>query len=85
MPVFDMTFDNFLQNADFDVFTFGRPPVSIDIMTAVKGLDFETAYQNAEWKEVAGLSICTLSLPDLLSAKKASGRPKDEDDISHLE
>mgnify|MGYP007026490849 CR=1 FL=1 len=32
MSVFDMTEDRFLQTEDNDVFTFGRPPVSIDII-----------------------------------------------------
>ena len=41
MPVFDMTEENFLNNPDLNVFTFGRPPRSIDIMTAVKGIDFD--------------------------------------------
>ena len=47
MAFFDMTEKNFLYNENFDVFTFGRPPVSIDIMKKVKGLDFESAYQHS--------------------------------------
>ena len=38
MPLFDMTESNFLENKHFNVFSFGRPPVSIDLMTEVKGL-----------------------------------------------
>jgi hypothetical protein len=30
MPVFDMTEDNFLNHPEWDVFTFGVPPVAID-------------------------------------------------------
>ena len=41
MPVFDMTEEKFLTHGESDVFTFGRAPSSIDIMTKVKGLDFE--------------------------------------------
>lgn len=85
MPIFDMTSEAFLQNPDFDVFTFGRPPVAIDIMTAVKGLEFAQAFQNAEWREIGGLKVCILALSDLLLAKKAAGRSKDKDDISHLQ
>lgn len=47
MPVFDMTEQNFLNNSDMDVFTFGVSPVSIDIMTAAKGLEFEETYKNS--------------------------------------
>ena len=39
MPVFDMTEENFLKNPDLNVFTFGRPPRSIDIMTFVLPLN----------------------------------------------
>jgi hypothetical protein len=41
MPVFDMTEENFLHHPDWDVFTFGTPPVAIDLMVEIKGLDFE--------------------------------------------
>ena len=32
MPVFDMTEENFLHHPNCDVFTFGIPPVAIDLM-----------------------------------------------------
>ena len=41
MPVFEMTLDKFLHDSSVDVFSFGRPPVSIDIITQVKGLEFD--------------------------------------------
>lgn len=84
MAVFDMTPSNFLENSELDVFTFGRPPVSIDIMLRVKGLDFEDTYGHAEQKVVEGLNIRLISLPDLLEAKIKSGRNKDFDDLEHL-
>lgn len=37
MPVFDMTLENFLNHPEWDVFSFGKSSVAIDIMTAVKG------------------------------------------------
>ncbi|MEO6132039.1 MAG: nucleotidyltransferase [Saprospiraceae bacterium] len=85
MPLFDMSMNNFLGNSDFDVFTFGRPPVSIDVMLAVKGMDFEKVYLNLEKRVVEGLEVKVISLPELLKAKIASGRKKDLDDIEHLE
>ena len=85
MPVFDMTPDRFLTNANYDVFTFGRPPVCIDILTQVKGLEFQPAFQHAEWFEIGeGLSVRALRLSDLLEAKQAAARPKDLDDIENL-
>jgi len=40
MPVFDMTEKKILDDKTIDVFSFGRPPVSIDIITSLKGLEF---------------------------------------------
>jgi hypothetical protein len=84
MPVFDMTEDAFLNNQTFDVFTFGKPPSSIDIMVAVKGMDFADCYQNAVYFEEGGLAIRTIFINDLINAKKASGRAKDINDLENL-
>ena len=84
MPVFDMTKENFLNNDKIDVFTFGRSPVAIDIMTSVKGLEFKDCFKNAPVYDLEGLAIRFLHINDLLSAKKATNRPKDQDDIEHL-
>jgi hypothetical protein len=84
MPIFDMTEDNFLNNPNLDVFRFGRPPVCIEILNTVKGLNFEEAFTNAItnlWEEVA---IRFLSREDLIKAKKASNRPRDINDIENL-
>jgi hypothetical protein len=85
MPVFDMTADRFLASNHYDVFTFGRPPVCIDILTQVKGLDFAAAFARSEWFEITDtLSVCALRLSDLIEAKQAAARPKDLDDIENL-
>jgi hypothetical protein len=84
MPVFDMTEDAFLNNKNFDVFTFGNPPSSIDIMVAVKGLNFEECFSNAIYFEEDGLQIRTIFINDLINAKKASGRSKDLNDLENL-
>ena len=84
MPVFDMTEENFLKNPELNVFTFGRPPRCIDIMTAVKGLEFDETFQAAETVEIENLKVCLIHLNHLLKAKKAAGRYKDLDDIENL-
>ena len=84
MPLFDMTQFNFLNNEDIDVFTFGVPPVSIDIMTELKGLTFEECQKQAVKETVDGLTINVISFENLITAKKASNRPKDQDDIDQL-
>ncbi len=83
MPVFDMTEQNFLHS-EYDVWGFGREPVKIEIMTAVKGLNFESAYTQSQLYNEGDLSIRHLHLNSLIEAKKASGRHKDLDDIEQL-
>ncbi|RYD80149.1 MAG: hypothetical protein EOP55_03010, partial [Sphingobacteriales bacterium] len=77
MPVFDMTKENFLNHPDWEVFSFGRPPTSIDLMIMVKGLNFEECYTNAVFFEEDDLIIRTINYEDLLTAKKSSARAKD--------
>ncbi len=85
MPVFDMTEEKFLETDLYDVFSFGRPPVSIDIITRIKGLDFEEAFAFAQWFDVEeNLQVRALNLRSLIQSKRASGRNKDLDDIEHL-
>lgn len=84
MATMDMTEEAFLHKDEFDVFTFGRPPVAIDLMTEVKGLDFDEAYQNANTMDLDGVQVKLISLEDLKKAKRASNRKKDQDDLEHL-
>lgn len=84
MPMFDMTEANFLNNPAMNVFTFGVSPVSIDLMTEAKGLDFETAFKQAEIHELDGLKVLVIHFNDLIQAKMAAGRAKDLNDIEHL-
>jgi len=84
MPVFDMTEDNFLNHPEWEVFTFGKPPSSIDIMIKVKGLDFNESYDQAVYFEEDGLQIRTIHFNNLINAKKASGRSKDLNDLENL-
>ncbi len=84
MPVFDMTRENFLTHKQWDVFKFGRKPTAIDIMTAVKGLDFKECFAISKIYEVDEITVRTLHLNDLIKAKKEAGRLKDLDDIDQL-
>lgn len=85
MPVFDMTEENFLQHPNWDVFTFGVPPVAIDIMIEVKGLNFDIVFNNAVFFEDDGLKIRTIHKSNLIEGKRKAGRPKDLDDLENLE
>jgi hypothetical protein len=84
MPVFDMTLENFLSHPNWDVFTFGTPPVAIDLMVQLKGLDFERSFENAIVFEDDELKIRTIHKNDLIIAKQSANRPKDQDDLLNL-
>ncbi|MDB5002187.1 MAG: hypothetical protein JWQ34_412 [Mucilaginibacter sp.] len=84
MPVFDMTEDAFLNDENLDVFSFGRPPTSIDIMIKVKGLDFNECFDNSVFFDEDGLQIRTIHINNLINAKKAAGRSKDLNDLENL-
>jgi predicted nucleotidyltransferase len=85
MPIMGMTKEVFLHNNNMDVFTYGRPPVCIDIMTSVKGMVFEEAFPKSTLRKVDGIEVRLIDYRDLISAKKASGRHKDLDDIENIE
>jgi len=85
MPIFDMTLDKFLLPENYDVFTFGNPPVAIDLMTKVKGLEFENAFSLATWHEFEDFRIRVINYEDLMTAKKEAGRFRDLNDMEQLE
>lgn len=74
----------FLSTNDIDVFTFGRPPMAIDILTKVKGLNFEETFEMAEKINVDGAPLRLIHLNHLRQAKQASDRNRDRDDLEHL-
>ena len=80
----DISRENFLNNEAIEVFTYGMPPVSIDIMKTVKGCNFEEAYNESQIFEENGLEIRFIHLNTLIQAKTASGRYKDLDDLEKL-
>jgi hypothetical protein len=84
LPVFDMTEDRFLDGKTVDVFSYGRSPVRIDVITNLKGVVFDDAFKHAQLFDEEGLTIRFIHLNNLIQAKKAAGRYKDLDDIEKL-
>jgi hypothetical protein len=77
-----------LSAADFvkedAVVQIGVAPRRVDIITSVSGLTFEEARRNALVREIDGLTVPILALPDLICNKLASTRPKDLEDAKLL-
>lgn len=60
----------------------------LDIMTSVKGLEncnFQQLLEKAYITEISGIPVYFLDYDNLIIAKKASNRPKDQLDIEELE
>ncbi len=84
LPTLDISEENFLNNDELEVFTYGVPPVSIEVMKVVKGCNFEEAYRLSNIFNEDGLIIRFIHIDTLIQAKKAAGRFKDLDDIEKL-
>lgn len=84
LALFDMTEENFLDESTFEVFTFGNPPVSIDIITSLKGVLFSQALALSQIGTIDNISVRVLHKNGLIEAKTKSGRAKDLADIEML-
>jgi len=67
------------------VFQFGVPPNRIDLLSAVSGVDFETAWQSRVETKLGDTVVPFLGLSDLIASKRAAGRSKDLEDLAFLE
>jgi hypothetical protein len=63
---------------------FGRKPALIEILTNPSGIDFASCYSRKAVVNWDGVEVPLISLDDLKVNKKASGRPKDVDDLLNL-
>jgi hypothetical protein len=84
LPTLEVNKQDFLENDLIDVFSYGVPPVSIDILNKLKGVNFEEAYTQSQTIEEDGLTIRFIHVSQLIQAKRAAGRFKDLDDIDKL-
>lgn len=71
-------------SVDYDTFSFGRPPYAIEILTAVKGLAFDLAFELSTMEVVNEIQVRVVHLNHLITAKKAAGRHKDLNDLENL-
>jgi predicted nucleotidyltransferase len=67
------------------VVQLGMPPVRIDLVTSVTGLEFEAAYARRIESEYEGVSLTVIHLEDLIANKRAVGRPQDLLDLEKIE
>jgi len=84
MPLFDMTEESFLQQAHINVYTFGRPPVCIEILKEISGFTFQEIEKNALNTVFEEIPMKVIHINDLKRNKEISGRAKDLNDLENL-
>jgi len=78
-----MTLEHF--TTERTMFQIGLPPCRVDFLTSIPGLEFDSAYAARKVADIDGLAIPLIALPDLITAKRASGREQDLRDVEGLE
>lgn len=66
------------------VIRMGNAPLRIEILTDIDGVAFDECRRRAIVHDLEGGDVRVISLEDLKRNKRACGRPKDLDDLSHL-
>lgn len=66
------------------VIRMGVPPIRIEVLTNIDGVEFELCYARKLSPEIDGVTVSMISLDDLKTNKRASARTNDLDDLAHL-
>lgn len=66
------------------VVRMGVAPLRIEVLTDIDGVAFDECAARAETLLIGNTPVPLISLADLKQNKRASGRPKDMDDLEHL-
>ncbi len=67
------------------VYQIGLPPVRIDILTRITGVEFEPAWSDRVDTEIDDLRVPVIGRQALLVNKRALGRTRDRADVEMLE
>jgi hypothetical protein len=66
------------------VIRMGLPPVRLEILTTISGVEFAVCYSRRHRTELDGVPVNFIRLDDLKRNKEASGRLKDRLDLEQL-
>ena len=81
-PMSDLTRDDLARPGT--IFQIGVAPNRVDILTSIEGVDFETAWAHRTTSSYAGVPIAILGANELVTNKRAVGRPQDLLDLEKL-
>ena len=62
----------------------GNPPLRIEVLTTISGVEFAECYASKIEDEIDGITVNIINLDDLRANKLASGRLKDLNDLQNL-
>jgi hypothetical protein len=65
-------------------YQMGRPPLRVDVMMSVPGLNFEHAWSRRETVRLSDTEVHFVSKEDLIQSKLSAGRPQDLVDVAIL-
>jgi uncharacterized nucleotidyltransferase DUF6036 len=82
-PLGDLTADDLSRKNT--IFQIGVPPLRIDVITAIDGVEFADAWPDRLETLFGGVSASIISRPHLITNKKASARLQDLADVQQLE
>ena len=74
-PLVGLTAADFAAEGFF--FQMGMPPIRVDLLMGIPGMAFEDAWQRRVDVDFDGLRVSFISREDLITVKRASGRPQD--------
>ena len=74
---------HFLET-ELDVWSIGKEPSKIEILTNVHGLEFDESFKNCNWFDLEKIKIPYIYFDDLIKNKLATGRYKDLADVEQL-
>ncbi len=66
------------------IFQIGVPPIRIDVITAIDGVNFSDAWEARVHSKLGGEPVDVLSLDHLIANKTAAGRLQDLADVEGL-
>ncbi|MHC1730280.1 MAG: DUF6036 family nucleotidyltransferase [Syntrophobacteraceae bacterium] len=76
--------EDFIEKGMF--YRMGHPPLMVDILPEIGGVDFDTAWEKRVKVEIGkGLKVLLIDTESLIASKFAAGRPGDLADVAALQ
>jgi predicted nucleotidyltransferase len=73
------------DQAPTDVVFMGSPPLRVDLLLAIDGVDLDRVFERAVESRWGDAAVRVIGLDDLIANKRAAGRPQDRVDAELLE